>query len=205
VSYPIETGAFMLATVRAKLFQQTILLTQAYRYTGPGLANGGGYLQFAATAMVQPLGIIQRYAECVPDAISDTELSLQWIEPSRYIRRVFTWGGHIASGGSTVTTNTAAAIAVGGDNATRKGHGVKHIVCPTESMDLGTLSPAHRIKVELLAAELKRPLDVSGGTLTPILIGPGTAQIPSRFVVISEATVSPTVRVMRRRTVGVGE
>jgi len=145
------------------------------------------------------------YQGVCPSNYTMEQVWIQKVDPSRVAKKVYTvsYPGQLAD--ASQNPNVAATIERRGAVANRHNVGSLHVPGPTTVMyvDGGTWKAAYKTLLDGLGGKMIEALTLgSGSIIEPILrYGPGTLQ----FTFISTFFSQPTTRVMRRRTVGVGE
>lgn len=133
-------------------------------------------------------------------------VSIQRIAPSRMVPQEFVknQAGDVVA--SVDTGNLAATISRRGSQAKRSDIGSVHIPLPQDPSvyALGSLTPAYLQKLTDLAAIIQANITTPSGTIMePVIYHPGPEAVPN-FSFVGAAFPQSTVRVMRRRTVGLG-
>lgn len=200
-------GEVFLVTIRSQLFGQMVLATYKYQITGIGSEGDIGTLAanlFAKLNVVN--GLIDTYRKCAPPAQLFLECWIQVIFPVRYRKFVFNLIGTGSYSDDTVITNLAATITRTGDQANKHNRGSLHLVYPSEDPGTaaGTISGPFKVVMDSHRVQMLLLQITTGSTnLTPGLMKAKATAITD-FVPITSTISQTTVRVMRRRTVGVG-
>lgn len=202
-------GQKYLMTFVGHLSGQTVMSTFWYVLDNIGVFTNVISLYAAIKDVVDDAGNLRdKYIACCPTDYILEQIWLQLIKPERIMKSVFTDGAP-GTDQPAGTANVAAVITRRGEPATRNAVSTLHVpLAPTEdNMTLGQLAPTGvKTKLSLLAAQMLLPLEggaLAGAKLTPIVYQPRTG-LPVNGHAIVRANVEGTVRVMRRRTVGLG-
>jgi len=149
--------------------------------------------------------VIAKLKDCLSQEATIVEAWAQFIRPTRYAKSVLELdaiGGVVSD---CHAQNLAATIVkrteFGGDWA----HGSLHLGgVPNNGYSGGLLEPAYKDLVEVLAAQLLEDVasPTGGGIYAPVLLHPPAAHGGSTL--LSGSEVMDELRVMRRRTVGLG-
>jgi hypothetical protein len=150
------------------------------------------------------------FLDVMADAYTLNEAWFQMIFPTRIRKAILERNltGEIAA--TTVQQNLAAVISRHGVTADRQNNGGVHLVLPNGATHsgLGLLTQAYKDLLAPLALAMLEPIPLAVGGSTyvakPVLIHvePGSGIVSAREIVATN--VQDTVRVMRRRTVGLG-
>jgi hypothetical protein len=133
-----------------------------------------------------------------------TNVAIQQIAPTRIIPQVYAKninGDYLIS---LDASNLAAVITRRGVNATRGDVGSVHIPCPIDPTVFvdGDWTVVYRDKLTAHAGVMQTNLALTGGaTLSPVIYHRG--QVPN-FSYVGSAFYQANLRVMRRRTKGIG-
>ena len=158
-----------------------------------------------ANALVSSGTLASAFIACVPPEYALTNVVVQTIWPSRVLRTFYpttlvgTFSGHSS------TANLASVITRQSYLASKQQRSSIHI--PLANLDTGIsnglVSTAQLTANTTLATAMKAVNNVASlGVISPVIVGAKTPQSP--FPLVATITQS-TVRVMRRRTVGVGK
>jgi len=209
---PADVGDIYQIAAVGRAFQQRVILTHYYRLSAidPDVSDTA-----ARDSLV--LGVSDGVGG--GDVLESTYLALlppeyeldywrgQLISPNRmaYVNYNRDMPGTHADSARTV--NLGAALTLRTDEAGRKEHCTKHIGPVPESaavMVAGEFSAAYKaLCVTFIGSLLSQVIDAAiGATWDPIIYNPGT--VPNYGVPVN-GFVGDTVRVQRRRTVGLGE
>lgn len=202
--YQVDSGAVLQITLVQSMFQQTIV--NSFHYL---LGESGGPVDGIATADAfvdaweNPNGIHPALALCQTQELKYVGILAQWISPIRYAYLftlpAITQGNHI---GAPEPPNVAAAVLCRNELAGDSSKGVKHVAgVPQSANNQGSLTPAYRATLNSFALTLITDFNVNGKTLSPILFRKAGPALGKR---IDFADALETLRVIRRRTVGVG-
>ena len=146
----------------------------------------------------------QLLTPCMPDDWTMQSYRAQVISPARtaYVEELLIDSGDIAAN-QLETANLAWVIVKQTDLAGRRGRGDTHFLLPASNwMDNGELAAeGGGARTDLRDALSTHIVVPSGGEYDPVIYHPGFSPSSS---VITHCTIKNQVRVMRRRTVGLG-
>jgi len=204
---PLAAGSVVLVSFRSVLFDQRIINTFQYYPVGtidPD-TEYDEYLSNLITNLQAFGGMVDKWAACVPYNITQLTIRAQPVYPvrQRYVEQTIPI---VAGGALTTLTNIAASI-------TRKSHvigmhGVGRIQIPVVANEVtnGVIPVTSILGIKLADLAQKMLAPVPDPALTvdwvPVIWSSGGV-IPTQQVFQSQ--VQDTSRVMRRRTVRVGE
>lgn len=209
---PAEVGDIFQVHAVGQAFNQRVMFTHNYRLTAvtagtaetaarnslllgvSGGVLGGDVLESPYLAMLPPMYRLL-YWEC--QVISPVRRTYQRLTRNQL-------GTHAAE---CLTVNHSLAISLRGETVGRKSHCTKHIGPTPETdavMDNGIFAPDYiALGVLLKDSLISEVIDATiGATWTPIIYNPGDL---INFTPALYGNVGSTVRVQRRRTVGLGE
>lgn len=217
MAYPIASNSVVQLTVRSKLFGQTVMNTFHWRWeigTLP-ITDGAAALDDLEAELEANAWRDSYQAMCAPQVINAVA-DMQWIYPSRFVKRSYVFFPAGTAPLATTVTNLAAALEFRSDVATRRGQSTKHIPAvgglnsAAGILDAGFLGAMDDFRVVHML-----PITLHGGTYRPIIFGRARPSytdkhgnvhpaLPVSTLPITTSESKDTVRVMRRRTVGVG-
>jgi hypothetical protein len=144
------------------------------------------------------------YINCCPLEYTNTRVTAQAIEPTR-LRRVTQVRNHPGDVGNTEVSNLQASVTFFTNLAGRSQIGGKRIpMAPDQAVD-GFVSEAYKTLLTTFAANcVGLKVVIQGGAVyAPCIYHRAPTVVPT-FTDIEDAIPQDTVRVMRRRTVGLG-
>ena len=201
-------GDIIQYTLRARYMGQTILNTWMFRVTQfePAGVDYEDSLEAVMMGFNEPAGLIEDLQALTVNTYSFIEHRMQRVYPTR--NRAVTIGISEAGGLSPpgVQVNTAAVVTKLGNTAGRFAVGSWHQTGfpATDFLQTGlvetTIKEALVLALEPLANVILVP-GFTGTSLQPIL---WSYKVPARVTPIQDIVGQDTVRVMRRRTVGLG-
>ena len=199
-------GDIIAVTLNGLWHVQRVQSTLTYRVTSVvGAPTTSGFATALDTAFNAANKLYQRWRECCPSNYTLNYVDIQTIRPTRVVRDTFSklLGG--LSGQASSTANIAAVISKRGSLANRHNMGSIHV--PYTNLDVGMhdgiVGNAMQASLLNLSLEVVGPYAVGAlGNVVPVIWGPKT---PTVSYDITSAFGQQTVRVMRRRTVGVGK
>lgn len=202
-------GMKLLLTYRGLLNGQTVLNTFWYRLVVLGTElTVKDLLDNTNDKLNLPFGFRDTYASCLPSNHTIVESWLQVIKPVRLVRQSYT-DGNTGDLLEAFSSNVQASITRRGELATKSAIGAVHIPIggADDQYQVGILTNS-ALKTNLtsfadkMLDDIEVP-DVGGAIWRPIVFNPTNTTYPNGHDVISTG-VQSTVRVMRRRTVGLG-
>lgn len=158
-----------------------------------------------AAAMNAVGGIIPKLVACQSNDALITQVTAQAIRETRYARQVVDIGQAGGVAEDCTAQNLSAVIIKRTAFAGRWAVGSFHVPgLPVTAYVNGAIEPVYKASVVDLAAQLLVPvvIPIVGGTYEPVLIHPVGEHGGSTFLTSTE--VQDELRVMRRRTVGLG-
>lgn len=198
-------GDRILVTFVGRLLQQRTMNTFLYRVASvPPGTDIGVLAGFIYTELNTTGGLASRYLDCVPVNLSLEQIWIQTIAPTRYTKSIFTVGD-VGSGGQADTANVQQSITRKGELAGRFSIGGIRVPCATtvDTITDGKLTTSALAALNALAGEMKETLSVASGTAT-LVPQVGTPPAPVNSIDLVDTIAENTVRVIRRRTVGLG-
>lgn len=207
MAIPTATGDLIQVNIESLQFNQVNINTLFWGIgTITGAAPSGEDLYDAMNTKFAGVGeLYDKYIAATPDSLFGTLTRFQTIKPQRYVSRTYpsTIQGNLATGNQT---NLAAVITRRAVLAGRRYIGGVHIPLPDSNAVAvsGVLTNVYKTVLAALSLKMFQAfnLPVGGSTvdLFPLIYHRGTGGYSD----VNDAIVQPTVRVMRRRTVGVG-
>jgi len=195
----------VLVTFRGTLLEQRVANTFKYVVIeAPGvLVEQVTAFNALYSAMDAVNKLIQDFLVNCPDNYALNEVWFQVVSPTRFaaIKIFADQGGN--SGADALTANLAAVVTRRGELANRRNISSLHVPAPTDILFInnGNLTASYQSSMLLLANELTVEYTASGYKFSPSIWGESiTDPVP-----ITQAELQPTARVMRRRTLRVGE
>jgi hypothetical protein len=197
-----------LVTLVGRLDDQLIMTTNHYQLINlvGGPLVGDIYDQFnVALNMLDQY--IDRYLDCCPTNYTCDEMWVQLVAPIRVRKGAYVIDRPGSSTYTALTANVAQVVERFGETAGRGAVGGVHLPSPTDVAWItgGELTVAALTKLNLFAPKLFQSVGdgVTDSRLYPCLYNRlFPEEVQERVIGVQ---VQPTVRVMRRRTVGVGK
>jgi hypothetical protein len=204
----VIAGDNVLVTFNGEVSGQRIMSTFGYVISSVTGSFDDSALAIAFQSAIAAAGKLEdAYLACCPSNYTRGLMWWQIIRPGRVIQRKLTMTSVGNNSGEIADTpNVAAVLLRRGDTANRKNISTLHVPSPTTSnwIDGGKWTVQALNALNPLCTEVGRVYSLTGGTtctLSPsILNGP----LSSNVTPITAVSVMETVRVMRRRTVGLG-
>ena len=219
MAYAINGNAVCQATFRSRVFGQLCINTFHWRLDlgGGTLTNGSQFLDDFFDELNTPGGFNAKLAAAYGQAVLNVEVDLQWIDPDRFRKNTYVVIGGGLGAWLATTANTSATLELRGDIADKRGRGIKHIPGIGGTAIASGLVAAPTV-VALNDLGLAASFDVLVGAriMSPIIFGRARAAytkpdgtpvpaLPKAYRPVTSFIVPQTARVMRRRTVGVGQ
>lgn len=205
--YAISVGSVLEIVFEGKLLGQQTITSFCYLFdTGSALSipDGRAAVVEALNTVTIAGGMLDKYLLACSDQLVGVRAYGQWITPIRY---AYVQAARPADDGQIAqlanTPNIAGVITRRGEIADRRNISSTHMpAVPASNYSAGTLVGGQITLYETLLTEM----------LTNLTVGPAAVlypcafhrALPSASRVMKEGFVEDTVRVMRRRTVGVG-
>lgn len=206
MAYGIAAGSIMAVSAVGTMNGQETITTVHYRYanlTGT-IPDGRAAIMTVLAAIRLPDGWFSKYLDCMSSTVKNVQLYGQWITNTRYAYATDgepALDGDIA--GDAMPQNVAMVVTRRGDLADR--HNISTLHLPGVPLDFvvnGNLTDDAIAALEEFAnATLQDFVLISGQELKPCAFRRSDPPV-SRM--LTEAFAQRTVRVMRRRTVGLG-
>lgn len=151
-----------------------------------------------------PATISEAYLSVTPENYTLRRTYAQAVFPVR-ARKVVLGQAHQGTTIPATTGNVQASVTLTSDLAGRRHIGGKRVpIAPGLGLD-GIIPPLFKVVVDTYAAECAQPLPVAigGGEYLPVIYHRPPAP-PPHFDLITSSFAQDSVRVLRRRTVGLG-
>lgn len=217
MAYAIASNSVVQLTVRSKLFNQTVINTFHWRWevgTVP-ITDGASALDDLEGELEANAWRDSYQAMLAPQCLNGVA-DLQWIHPTRYQKRSYVFFPAGSNPLDTTVTNLAAALEFRADIATRRAQSTKHIPSVGGLTTVGgLLNNGFLGTMDDFRVVHMLPIALLAGTFRPIIYGRARPAytdshgvvhpaLPVSTLPITTSESKDTVRVMRRRTVGVG-
>lgn len=205
-AYPsANVGDRFLITNVGTLCGQRIMNTWWYTLSVMiGSPNIGSVMDQLETAFIAGAGVDAKFAGCCPDNYALDETWIQPVDPIRYVKKVYARGINGSWGENSNTANVAGVVTRRSVKATRKGVSSLHVPIAAEpsAMANGLVSNALKTKLSSLALQMEADITtLAGHVFTPIV---RSGPLPLEAEPIGSCFAQAQVRIMRRRTVGLG-
>jgi len=203
MAYPIAAGSILEVSEIGRLNEQRVMNTFHYMCTA-SYEDGLATLTLFANAFEAADGVHSRYVECLSEDVTDIQIRYQWITPLRYIylsRNPAKGEGQIADG--SLPPNTAMTVTKVGELANRHNIGGWHLPgVPLSAQDGGRLSAPQIALLQAFAEEATSEIVIVAAPFLPVIFNRAE---PSESAHAIGFRLQDTIRVERRRTVGLGE
>lgn len=207
---PIPVPSIIELSFRGTLFNQRLLNVRHYEVSVEGTIPG---ITASLEALMNeidnggPNDMVTPYLNCCgPEFVLD-ELRLQVVKAVRS-RPVSRAVGAAGTFGSVVTApNVSGVITLYTNLATRRGQGALHMPgLAVEAYAGGDLTAPYQVNLQAFATAVTQTISpaVGGGTYVPVIYHRDLTGALAGDAIIN-FTIQDTLRVMRRRTVGVGK
>lgn len=202
--YPINDGAFAQLALMGRVNGQRVMNVFHYRFNGSSITDGEARLGVLIDAWDAPLGIAANFLEMLADSYLLETIRAQWILPIRYR---YTDNGAFNQNGTIVADllpqNTQATIEWRPDVGGSRVNGGTRVGGLPVTANLGGLwTGASRTASDIFAASFILPVTLAEGELVPVVFN---RLAPATSRVITDWVIKDSLRVLRRRTVGLGE
>lgn len=204
--YPLLINDIIQYTLEYNVLNQVCLNVLNYRVlelVAP--VNDGNDALFEMLAELEgPGGIVNAVPPAIASNVTLVRHSAQKVRPTRFVRvsQLLNLPGTFP--GNCTAPNVAAVITKKPIQSKRGLLGSVHVPGLSQEAYLGgTITPALIGSLDTLALRIRtvQVLAVTGVTLEPVLLSAATAFAPKP---VASVEIQSTLRVMRRRTVGVG-
>lgn len=198
---PLSNNATVQVVINSALNGQAILNVLHYRFNGT--APDYTLAMASLNAAIKGTGgIIDNLLSCMSNEAQIVSIWSQPIYPVRYRAVPEPVGGNGLTLGEAMPQNVAAVLTKQSESAERWGIGSFHIGgIARDSVTGGNINVGLTTPMNVLGLQLTQSFEDGEFQFTPILWSPRT---PARQTPWNLFKVQRTVRVMRRRTVGVG-
>lgn len=207
---PVAINDILEYTIQSTLYNQRVMTVLHFRVflamtdTNP-ITNAATFLTRVAPA--GPFDLITGYRALISSDLTVNFHTAQYINPVRYVRQLatLTLGGTVAS--TSLTANTSAVISKTCQIAGRSNRGNIHIPgVPSNSYTSGSVIAGYLANMQTWANLTLAPITEggAGGAWQQVIFHRNPAA-PTRFTDVFAMQPQATMRVMRRRTVGVGK
>lgn len=202
----VAVNDLFLVTFRGTLYNQAILNTFGFRIISSTVPPSYETFSSELSTALQAVGALKdKFLLCSPADYTLQQLWIQRVYPVRMYKRIFVVNAPGALASDAGTTNLAAVITRRGELANRHNVSTLHVCIPATLGNVidGGFTAGLKTALDNLALEMLPNYVLPGG---PTEIEPVILQAPLGFAAkIIQTTVQTTPRVMRRRTIGVGE
>lgn len=176
-------------------------------------ATAGAEVDFATwaanfDAQLRAVGkIFDRIRQFAPSNLDMSTRTYQIISPVRQVKATIFSAYTGANITQAVTANVAGVVTKRGDLANRQNIGSLHVVAPgpTGAATNGTFDAPTQTLLNAIALTLPLAIAFTSTTVTKTMVPAIYHRATHSYSDITSGTGRTTVRVMRRRTVGVGE
>lgn len=202
----LPVGTIWQVGIESLVSGQRCLNILHYRTTAESTITGiADEAESVAAEMNKVNGVIPKMLACMHTSATIVRVSAQAIRNTRYARQFVEVDEDGSIGTGSVTPNVSAVITKRTTFSGRWAVGSFHLAgIPSSQIVNGLLDSGYKTLVSEIASEILAPLDptVGGGEYEPILLHPLGQH--GGYTALTQADVQDTVRVMRRRTVGLG-
>jgi len=206
MSREVSNGAILECVIRGLSDDQVTLSYFHYRLNNAVADSDGTALVNSFDGLFNSVGnVADRYLDCCSEDWLFTDVTYQWIYPTRFTfqrKDPFDVAGHVAE--PMMPSNTAVALTKRTFLAGRTQRGTLHMPgVPTTFVLNSRVQPAGVTAYEALGDSIDNILTLATDEVFEPLIF--HRALPNTSVQIQEVDSQHFVRIMRRRTVGVGE
>lgn len=204
-SYPVADQSIVEIKFEGRHELQQVMSIFHYQLRSGSLLDGYVALESLLSGVMVVGGIFQKWTDCLSEKVTNIKVTGQWIAPDRfaYIEKVDPLRTEGTVAGNAYPVNTAVALTKRTLNSGRSQVGTLHMPGVPESFLLnGELTAA----ATTAYGDLKTRILASIVTATPAEYYPVLYHRSSPTVapLVTDLTVNPYARIMRRRTVGLG-
>lgn len=204
--YSIPSGAIIEVTISGRQDGQQVLnVYHYYMEKEGGIDDGRAAAEGVMSTFCNAGGPFDTWLNCVTNQVDNVLVYAQWITPQRFkkVPRVAaapTEGAVLLDG---LPSNCQASITLRGEQADRHNTGRKAMPgVPVAWVTNSVINAVDQATYDTHAQTLlATQLGAEGERYTPVIFNRRT---PELSPIIVEAFIQPTIRVERRRTVGVG-
>jgi len=210
VSRPVVDGAILEFRILQRMSGQTIMNVLHYKYSGAAatVVEGDSVAVIVRDQIfLDPGGIIPTLKTISNAAWAYEGLEFQWIHPTRYVSsRVNSLAGPGAAAGSPLPQNVHQTVTKRSIIASKHGVGSFHLTgMSIGDVILGSITAARITAITPIVVKMIEQVDVSAVegalTMTPTILNKASPISSQNY---NQVLIQNTVRVQRRRTVGVG-
>lgn len=201
-------GDLLQVTFQSRLYNQVLINTFHYRIEGTGGRTSIFTIQSDLKGFIAGAGsLMESFLDASPRQLTLENIWVQRIAGARVRKSVFEVELAGTSDMDADTANVAASIERRGDFADKHNVGRLQVCIPTSSdaITQGHTTVALETKLNALAVQLLAGQTGAPGTaiFAPVLVHRSGLAIAFNYITVTQTMF--TVRVMRRRTVGVGK
>lgn len=206
---PVATGTIVQIGLESLVFSQRILMLHYYRCIQ---ASSSVPIDTAIASLLAvlasdgPNSIADPYCSCLPANQTLVGITGQAIYPTRYARQRLIQNQAGAIAGPATVSNIAGTITFYDGFAGRSHTATKHIgTLPPNASTNGLLTTGQKDSLNDLAGQMLQNVVIAGSaTWEPVIYHKGGDGPAAKATTMYTWAVGDTVRVMRRRTVGLG-
>ena len=205
-AYPAaQVADRLIVTYVGDLLNQRIMSTFWYGISSLiGVPTLGDVMDELRAKLITANNLRDDYLSCCPPQYTLNETWVQFVRPTRYVKKVYVDAQAGTFAGDAHTANIAAVIERRGVTASRKSVSTLHVPCPTANSAItgGSITAGYATPLADLATQVATQVTTATGYVLDPVIDNGVGG--TNFTAIGLAFPQTTVRVMRRRTVGLG-
>lgn len=205
MAYAIPSGAVLEVTAEYHVNGQLCMNVWHYYMERDGGITDGREAALNALTILNPVGkLFETFRNCISDTVDDILFYAQWITPQRYAYVVTPVGPQAGTVASVpYPQNVSVACTMKGDQADKHNLGRKAMGGVPEDFGAnGLLTNLAMVAYQVFCDECRESfVGVEGEDYSPVIFNRAT---PELSPVITESFPQPSLRVERRRTVGVG-
>lgn len=205
--YRLEEGDIVLVTIESRMSNQQVMTLLAYRVKigSPPSIDGRAVLTTFNQALNAAGDLVQLYQDCMSNDVKQVRTKVQKIHPLRmsYIER-FAVNPDGAVAEDMLSTNLAVVVTRKGEAAGRHSIGNLHLYgCPKSFTTDGEVNGTGVVAYSDLMTKMREEYTVglASTVLEPIIYNRTT---PSASERVQNLQLQLPLRIMRRRTVGLG-
>lgn len=202
MAYPIAVDGVLEVTIEARLAGQLVMNVFHYQMQEGSTDDGEALADEFGDWFVA--NVLAAYTPVISQDVTDIQVYMQWILPTRF-RYVAATGGPFAAGdiNASLPPNDQVSITLQGEKAGRSNIGRKSCFGVPNNLVIDglLLDPGMALYQDFADACCLWLAAVGGENLYPVILGTPEA---GKYPIIRNAFPQRTIRVERRRTVGLG-
>ena len=202
MAFPLQTDSITEVRIKTLCFGQTCLNVLHYQYTGTSVADYVDGVNELLDGLQVNLGLVAKMRVILSTQHTQDSIDGQPVFPLRLASVTQLIDAAGLNGGTPLPQNIAAVVEKRTPVARRFGIGSMHLAGLTVDLtSKGQFTAGALTQLGDIGTKMVAPVTVSTGSFKPVL---WNVKVFARATAITGFKAQRTVRVMRRRTVGVG-